>query len=174
MSYMVGYGSNYPQQIHHRGTSIMSIKKDPAPVSCQAHTKTYFPNAELADRDSGSRSLLAVRGGHHRSWPRGGRRQGWLRVHLVVVVVVKACCSPCCSWWSTSWRSKPVSWRSKLAVRLGRSGWARGGEREREEEETSARERPCSSEAVSAPTAVAASNGTSGGCSSRVRERELE
>ncbi|XP_024196543.2 endoglucanase 13 [Rosa chinensis] len=35
MSYMVGYGSNYPKQIHHRGASIVSIKKDPAPVTCQ-------------------------------------------------------------------------------------------------------------------------------------------
>ena len=35
MSYMVGYGSYYPKQIHHRGASIVSIKKDPAPVTCQ-------------------------------------------------------------------------------------------------------------------------------------------
>ncbi|KAF5196900.1 Endoglucanase [Thalictrum thalictroides] len=35
MSYMVGYGTNYPKQIHHRGASIVSIKKDPAHVSCK-------------------------------------------------------------------------------------------------------------------------------------------
>lgn len=35
MSYMVGYGSNYPKQIHHRGASIVSINKDPTPVTCQ-------------------------------------------------------------------------------------------------------------------------------------------
>ncbi|XP_058724143.1 endoglucanase 13-like [Vicia villosa] len=35
MSYMVGYGSNYPQQVHHRGASIVSIKRDRSPVSCK-------------------------------------------------------------------------------------------------------------------------------------------
>uniref|UniRef100_A0A803M3V3 Endoglucanase n=1 Tax=Chenopodium quinoa TaxID=63459 RepID=A0A803M3V3_CHEQI len=34
-SYMVGYGSNFPQKVHHRGASIVSIKKDPAPVGCK-------------------------------------------------------------------------------------------------------------------------------------------
>uniref|UniRef100_A0A0V0HTF6 Endoglucanase n=1 Tax=Solanum chacoense TaxID=4108 RepID=A0A0V0HTF6_SOLCH len=28
MSYMVGFGTNYPQEVHHRGASIVSIKKD--------------------------------------------------------------------------------------------------------------------------------------------------
>ncbi|KAK7273717.1 hypothetical protein RIF29_14777 [Crotalaria pallida] len=53
MSYMVGYGSNYPQQIHHRGASIVSIKKDPAPVSCQGGFATWFnknaPNPNLLE-----------------------------------------------------------------------------------------------------------------------------
>ncbi|KAK3195292.1 hypothetical protein Dsin_026602 [Dipteronia sinensis] len=31
MSYMVGFGLNYPTQAHHRGASIVSIKKDPKP-----------------------------------------------------------------------------------------------------------------------------------------------
>ncbi|KAL6189693.1 hypothetical protein ACLB2K_036096 [Fragaria x ananassa] len=35
MSYMVGYGSNYPKQIHHRAASIVSIKTDPARVTCE-------------------------------------------------------------------------------------------------------------------------------------------
>ncbi|KAM1520449.1 hypothetical protein ACFX10_010838 [Malus domestica] len=34
MSYMVGYGANYPKRIHHRGASIISIKQDPTPVTC--------------------------------------------------------------------------------------------------------------------------------------------
>ncbi|XP_027359561.1 endoglucanase 13-like [Abrus precatorius] len=42
MSYMVGYGSNYPQQIHHRGASIVSIKKDSAPVTCQEGFQAWF------------------------------------------------------------------------------------------------------------------------------------
>ena len=32
---MVGYGSNFPQKVHHRGASIVSIKKDPTPVGCK-------------------------------------------------------------------------------------------------------------------------------------------
>ncbi|XP_058728323.1 endoglucanase 13-like [Vicia villosa] len=35
MSYMVGYGSNYPQQVHHRGASIVSFKNDSSPVGCK-------------------------------------------------------------------------------------------------------------------------------------------
>ncbi|KNA16888.1 hypothetical protein SOVF_085040 [Spinacia oleracea] len=49
MSYMVGYGSNYPQKVHHRGASIVSIKKDPTPVGCKDgfnwfHKDTPNPN----------------------------------------------------------------------------------------------------------------------------------
>ncbi|KAL6326512.1 hypothetical protein AAG906_008374 [Vitis piasezkii] len=35
MSYMVGYGSSFPQQVHHRGASIVSIHENGAPVTCQ-------------------------------------------------------------------------------------------------------------------------------------------
>ncbi|KAL0341268.1 UNVERIFIED_CONTAM: Endoglucanase 15 [Sesamum radiatum] len=42
MSYMVGFGSNYPKQVHHRGASIVSIKKDSRPVSCQAGFNEWF------------------------------------------------------------------------------------------------------------------------------------
>ncbi|KAL8050186.1 hypothetical protein ABFX02_06G066600 [Erythranthe guttata] len=42
MSYMVGIGSNYPKRVHHRGASIVSIKKDPSPVSCQAGFDQWF------------------------------------------------------------------------------------------------------------------------------------
>ncbi|XP_077251276.1 glycosyl hydrolase 9C2 [Tasmannia lanceolata] len=41
-SYMVGYGSNYPQQVHHRASSIVSIKVDPSFVSCRGGYSTWF------------------------------------------------------------------------------------------------------------------------------------
>ncbi|ERN12111.1 hypothetical protein AMTRI_Chr01g131900 [Amborella trichopoda] len=41
-SYMVGYGSNYPQQVHHRGSSIVSFKVDPSFVSCRGGYATWF------------------------------------------------------------------------------------------------------------------------------------
>ncbi|ESW25080.1 hypothetical protein PHAVU_003G005700 [Phaseolus vulgaris] len=46
MSYMVGYGSNFPKKIHHRGASIISIKKDPSPVTCKdGFPKWFYKNA---------------------------------------------------------------------------------------------------------------------------------
>ncbi|GMH15409.1 hypothetical protein Nepgr_017250 [Nepenthes gracilis] len=45
MSYMVGFGSNYPQKVHHRGSSIVSIKKDPTKVGCKdGYTNWYSKN----------------------------------------------------------------------------------------------------------------------------------
>ncbi|XP_050377534.1 endoglucanase 6 [Argentina anserina] len=41
-SYMVGYGNNYPRQVHHRGSSIVSIKKDSSFVSCRGGYATWF------------------------------------------------------------------------------------------------------------------------------------
>ncbi|XP_009601304.1 endoglucanase 6 [Nicotiana tomentosiformis] len=41
-SYMVGYGNNYPRQVHHRGSSIVSVKKDPSFVSCRGGYATWF------------------------------------------------------------------------------------------------------------------------------------
>ncbi|KAK9145417.1 hypothetical protein Sjap_005320 [Stephania japonica] len=41
-SYMVGYGSNYPQQVHHRASSIVSIKVNPSFVSCRGGYATWF------------------------------------------------------------------------------------------------------------------------------------
>ncbi|KAK2978285.1 hypothetical protein RJ640_017136 [Escallonia rubra] len=35
MSYMVGYSNNYPQRIHHRGSSIPSIKDHPQAIACK-------------------------------------------------------------------------------------------------------------------------------------------
>ncbi|EPS71030.1 hypothetical protein M569_03731 [Genlisea aurea] len=41
-SYMVGYGNNYPRQVHHRGSSIVSYKVDPSFVSCRGGYATWF------------------------------------------------------------------------------------------------------------------------------------
>ncbi|KAF2313445.1 hypothetical protein GH714_011047 [Hevea brasiliensis] len=41
-SYMVGYGNNYPRQVHHRASSIVSIKVNPTFVSCRGGYATWF------------------------------------------------------------------------------------------------------------------------------------
>lgn len=35
LSYMVGYSNNYPQRIHHRGSSLPSIKDHPEFIGCK-------------------------------------------------------------------------------------------------------------------------------------------
>lgn len=42
LSYMVGYGRNYPQKVHHRGASIVSIKVDKTPVTCQQGYSEWY------------------------------------------------------------------------------------------------------------------------------------
>ncbi|KAL7108876.1 hypothetical protein ACP275_06G140700 [Erythranthe tilingii] len=42
LSYMVGFGSNYPKRVHHRGASIVSIKKDRRRVGCQDGFNNWF------------------------------------------------------------------------------------------------------------------------------------
>ncbi|KAG6415934.1 hypothetical protein SASPL_123353 [Salvia splendens] len=42
MSYMVGYGSNYPRRVHHRGASIVSIKQDPRAIGCKEGFSEWF------------------------------------------------------------------------------------------------------------------------------------
>ncbi|CAB4265380.1 unnamed protein product [Prunus armeniaca] len=55
MSYMVGFGNggNYPKQIHHRGASMISIKKDAIPVTCKGGFEEWFhknaPNPNVLD-----------------------------------------------------------------------------------------------------------------------------
>ncbi|KAF8389976.1 hypothetical protein HHK36_024496 [Tetracentron sinense] len=45
MSYMVGYGARYPQRIHHRGSSLPSVRVHPAHISCKAGSRYYLsPN----------------------------------------------------------------------------------------------------------------------------------
>ncbi|EEE70095.1 hypothetical protein OsJ_30098 [Oryza sativa Japonica Group] len=41
MSYMVGYGDRYPQRIHHRGSSLPSIKSHPQRIACNDGTPYY-------------------------------------------------------------------------------------------------------------------------------------
>lgn len=41
-SYMVGYGKTYPQQVHHRGSSIVSIKVNSAFVSCRGGYNKWY------------------------------------------------------------------------------------------------------------------------------------
>ncbi|XP_056174488.1 endoglucanase isoform X2 [Syzygium oleosum] len=41
-SYMVGWGSKYPRQLHHRGASIPSIHVHPAKVGCNDGLATYY------------------------------------------------------------------------------------------------------------------------------------
>ncbi|KAL3844484.1 hypothetical protein ACJIZ3_001887 [Penstemon smallii] len=41
-SYMVGYGNNFPRQVHHRASSIVSYKADRTFVSCRGGYATWF------------------------------------------------------------------------------------------------------------------------------------
>ncbi|XP_057785674.1 endoglucanase 9-like isoform X2 [Salvia miltiorrhiza] len=42
MSYMVGYGANYPKRIHHRGSSLPSVMTHPERLECGAGFQPYF------------------------------------------------------------------------------------------------------------------------------------
>ncbi|KAF7828221.1 Endoglucanase [Senna tora] len=42
MSYMVGFGSKYPKHLHHRGSSIPSIKVHPGKVGCNDGHSDYY------------------------------------------------------------------------------------------------------------------------------------
>ncbi|KNA25485.1 hypothetical protein SOVF_006230 [Spinacia oleracea] len=44
MSYMVGFGNKFPQQVHHRGASIPSIKAHPAKVGCNQGYSNWYNN----------------------------------------------------------------------------------------------------------------------------------
>lgn len=45
MSYMVGFGSNYPKQVHHRAASIPSVGKAPRNMTCRDGW-TYFSTSK--------------------------------------------------------------------------------------------------------------------------------
>ncbi|MQL76980.1 hypothetical protein Taro_009372 [Colocasia esculenta] len=42
MSYMVGYGSKYPLRIHHRGSSLPSVRAHPGHIGCKAGSRYYL------------------------------------------------------------------------------------------------------------------------------------
>lgn len=42
MSYMVGYGSNYPRRIHHRASSLPTIAIHPQLLGCEAGFQPFF------------------------------------------------------------------------------------------------------------------------------------
>ncbi|KAL8162342.1 hypothetical protein V2J09_013831 [Rumex salicifolius] len=42
MSYMVGYGANYPKKIHHRGSSLPSLAANPQPFGCNNGFQAYY------------------------------------------------------------------------------------------------------------------------------------
>ncbi|GLJ24978.1 hypothetical protein SUGI_0478230 [Cryptomeria japonica] len=43
ISYMVGYGSKYPSQAHHRGASIVSVHQQPGKIECVEGFMDWFP-----------------------------------------------------------------------------------------------------------------------------------
>ncbi|KAF4354834.1 hypothetical protein F8388_018038, partial [Cannabis sativa] len=45
-SYMVGFGNKYPTQLHHRGSSIPSLRTHQAKVSCNEGQTLYFPSTK--------------------------------------------------------------------------------------------------------------------------------
>ncbi|KAJ0981496.1 hypothetical protein J5N97_009751 [Dioscorea zingiberensis] len=53
MSYMVGFGQEYPGHVHHRAASIVSIKKDRTQVTCNGGFESWFnrdaPNPNVID-----------------------------------------------------------------------------------------------------------------------------
>lgn len=45
MSYMVGYGERYPRRIHHRASSLPSVKAHPTRIGCKEGSQYFFsPN----------------------------------------------------------------------------------------------------------------------------------
>ena len=42
MSYLVGYGANYPQHVHHRGASIVAYRNDTTFVSCKGGYQQWY------------------------------------------------------------------------------------------------------------------------------------
>ncbi|KAI9072379.1 hypothetical protein K1719_045660 [Acacia pycnantha] len=42
MSYMVGYGTNFPRKIHHRGSSLPSLAAHPQAISCNEGIQQFF------------------------------------------------------------------------------------------------------------------------------------
>uniref|UniRef100_A0A803Q9N5 Endoglucanase n=1 Tax=Cannabis sativa TaxID=3483 RepID=A0A803Q9N5_CANSA len=45
MSYMVGYSDRYPKRVHHRGSSLPSVKEHPQAIACKEGS-TYFNSSD--------------------------------------------------------------------------------------------------------------------------------
>lgn len=63
MSYMVGFGLSHPQKVHHRGSSIVSIKNDSTPVTCKGGYEMWY----LKDAPNPNMLIGAVVGGPDQS-----------------------------------------------------------------------------------------------------------
>lgn len=46
MSYLVGYGSNYPKKVHHRGASIESYRENTSFIGCKLGYKNWYGRPE--------------------------------------------------------------------------------------------------------------------------------
>lgn len=46
MSYLVGYGHNYPKRVHHRGASIVSYKKNKGFIGCTQGYDNWYGSQE--------------------------------------------------------------------------------------------------------------------------------
>lgn len=42
MSYMVGFGANYPKRVHHRGSSLPSLTSHPQAIGCDGGFQPFF------------------------------------------------------------------------------------------------------------------------------------
>lgn len=42
MSYMVGYGANFPRRIHHRGSSLPSTTSHPQAIGCDGGFQQFY------------------------------------------------------------------------------------------------------------------------------------
>lgn len=50
MSYMVGFGANYPKRVHHRGSSLPSVASHPHAMSCESFQPFFYtanPNPNI-------------------------------------------------------------------------------------------------------------------------------
>ncbi|CAI5976053.1 unnamed protein product [Closterium sp. NIES-64] len=91
MSYMVGYGASFPMRVHHRGASIVSIKKDPRPVGCEEGFKWFHTQVSAFAVMIAGTLTRRQQNARRRSMPSPGR----------TTVVMRRKCpapsrSPCC------------------------------------------------------------------------------
>lgn len=45
LSYMVGFGPNFPKRIHHRGSSLPSLTSHPQAIGCDGGFQPFFYSA---------------------------------------------------------------------------------------------------------------------------------